>query len=188
MLKKQVNDWVNAWQCFTHAGSTISRHSTSPLVPWVPPPTGTLKCNVDAMINDGVVGFGAVLRDHEGKFVAACGGRLNCAIDPYVAEAMAVKEALTWLKNRGTFLVIIESDCLNVCNGFNSASLDYSYVGLIIKQCKLIARDMRDIVVRHVIRSANQVAHVLARGTGSSPVLRFWDFSPPDCISSLLLV
>nr|GMD08085.1 uncharacterized protein LOC109174819 [Ipomoea batatas] len=35
-----------------------------------------MKCNVDAALVDDIVSFGAVLRDHGGKFVAACAAKL----------------------------------------------------------------------------------------------------------------
>lgn len=154
---------------------------------WVPPPHGRLKCNVDAAISGNGVAFGVVLRDADGRFIAACNGSLLCDKDPYVAEAMAVKEALTWLKSRGFQHIILESDYLNLCTAFNSLSLDFSYVGLIIEQCKFIVSDIGDVVVCHVRRSANHIAHVLAQATGSSTILGVWDSFPPPCISSLVL-
>ncbi|XP_031127667.1 uncharacterized protein LOC116029767 [Ipomoea triloba] len=185
-LKRQVDALVAAWKQYYHTPSVGLQRSTQSLDFWMPPPSGKYKCNVDAALFATGVAFGAVVRDSNGKFVAACGGSLLCVSDPFVAEAMAIKEALTWIKDRGMTHVILETDCLNFCNSFNSILLDLSYVGLIIKQCKLIARDIGDIVVHHVRRSANQVAHVLARAAGSFPVLSVWDSYPPDCISSLV--
>lgn len=50
----------------------------------------------------------------------------------------------------------------------------FSYVGHLIRQCRLLATEVGNI------------AHVLAQGTGSSPVLSVWDFIPPECISNLI--
>lgn len=147
---------------------------------------GKLKCNVDVAIRAEGVTFGAVLWDSDGGFIAACGGSLLCDRDPYVAEAMAMKKALTWLKDRGVVHVILETDYLNLCNAFNFLSVDFSYVGLVLKRCKLIASGIGDIIVRHVRRSANRVAHVLAQATDSSSVLSVRDSIPPICISDLV--
>ncbi|KAL5779709.1 hypothetical protein ACOSQ2_010446 [Xanthoceras sorbifolium] len=56
-------------------------HSKSPRVsadlprssPWLPPPAGSLKLNSDAAVKPGcsVMGSGAVVRDSQGKVVAA---------------------------------------------------------------------------------------------------------------------
>ncbi|XP_031098368.1 uncharacterized protein LOC116002379 [Ipomoea triloba] len=151
---------------------------------WSPPSMGRLKCNIDAAVFGNRAGFGAVVRDHDGAFVAAVGGELECGPNPYLAKAMAVREALSWLKGRGLLNVDLESDCLNLCIAYNSSSLDLSYVGLVIKQCHLIANDMGTVSVRHIGRSANQIAHALARATGSSSVPISWVISPPACISA----
>ncbi|XP_031106150.1 uncharacterized protein LOC116010781 [Ipomoea triloba] len=177
-LRELVDSHVATWQeAFASASSLGGCHLSES---WSPPPIGTVKCNVDAALHHGYVSFGAVLRNHEGGFVAACNGHIACPRDPYLAESMAVKEALTWLKSCSFFNVIIEYDCLNFCTAFNSLGEDFSYVGHLIRQCRLLATEVGNVLVCHVRRSANHVAHVLARATGSSPFFSVWDFIPPD--------
>nr|GLL41875.1 uncharacterized protein LOC109159798 [Ipomoea trifida] len=65
---------------------------------WSPLPIHRLKCNVDAALFEDGVGYGLVVRSHTGAFVSAHNARLNCGRDPYLAGAMAVKEALSWMK------------------------------------------------------------------------------------------
>lgn len=38
---------------------------------WRKPPTGRLKCNIDASFADNMVGVGSCIRDDEGQFIAA---------------------------------------------------------------------------------------------------------------------
>ncbi|XP_031108541.1 uncharacterized protein LOC116013019 [Ipomoea triloba] len=131
-LKHMVESLINSWKLAysNTANQNFSKmHAIS--VPWRPPPVGKVKCNVDAALFEDVMGFGAVVRDHSGKFVAAYGGQLNCFRDPYLAETMAIKEALTWLKNQGLTNTILETDCLNFCSNFNSVSYDFSYVSIV---------------------------------------------------------
>ncbi|XP_019198266.1 PREDICTED: uncharacterized protein LOC109192125 [Ipomoea nil] len=179
MTLQQV--WKNAFMKYRQGEST-----RIPTVNWNAPPANHVKCNVDAAIFMDGVGYGAVLRGCDGRFVAARAGRIECDKDPLMAEAIAVKEALTWLKDLGQNNLIIESDCLNFCTAFNSRLVDFSYVGTVAKQCHLIARDIGNVSVRHIKRSANRVAHVLARATGSSAVSGSWSLTPPACISNVL--
>lgn len=141
---------------------------------------------MDAALYGDDVGFGLVLRDHTGAFVSAFNARLNCGNDPYLAEAMAIREALSWMKRNGYTNFILETDNLNFCLNFNSCNLDLSYVGLLIKQCRSIANDIGNVSIHHVRRSANHVAHVLARATGSMSVLGSWMSVPPACIAHLV--
>jgi len=90
---------------------------------------------------------------------------------------------LSWIKSRSESRFFVESDCLNFCSSFISVRKDFSIFGLVSKQCRLIAYDIGNALVHHVNRSANQVAHVLARATDSSSVLRVWESTPPSCIS-----
>lgn len=46
------------------------------------------------------VGFGAVLLPDMEEFKASINGPLNCQFDPYIAEARACREALSWLKGK----------------------------------------------------------------------------------------
>ncbi|XP_019166689.1 PREDICTED: uncharacterized protein LOC109162442 [Ipomoea nil] len=123
-----------------HFGSKHTPHSEVPSLPssfrvssnnWTPPQPGFIKCNVDATLFGSGAGYGVVVRNSEGKFVAACIGRLHCADDPYMAKTMAVKEALTWMKTHSFNNIILESD---------------------LKQCHKIASDIGNVSVRHVNR------------------------------------
>jgi len=178
--------WLcNSWLS-TYCRDVAVGDSSSSLTSWTPPTSHQLKCNVDAAIFYDGAGFGVVVRDHTGRFVAAHCARLGCGRDPYLAEAMAVREALSWLMANSFSNFILESDSLNFCFSFNYVSLDLSYVGLIVKQCRNIAHGIGNVSVHHVRRSANRVAHALARATGSSSVLGSWMSVPPACIANLV--
>ncbi|XP_019191037.1 PREDICTED: uncharacterized protein LOC109185555 [Ipomoea nil] len=159
------------------------KHPAHQAVMWKPPPRHTLKCNVDAASSTEGASFGAVVRNHAGDFVAARSGRIEGTVDPYMAEAIGVRETLSWLKEQHHMSIIVESDCLSFCNAFNSSSFDLSYVGLIVKQCLSIPRDIGNVSITHVRRSANCVAHELARATGSTAVSGVWIDIPPACIA-----
>nr|GMD68320.1 uncharacterized protein LOC109192125 [Ipomoea batatas] len=97
---------------------------------WSPLPIHRLKCNVDATLFEDGVGYGLVVRSHTGAFVSAHNARLDCGRDPYLAGAMAVKEALSSMKINGYSDFILESDSLNLCSSYNSNLVNLSYYTL----------------------------------------------------------
>ncbi|XP_019181672.1 PREDICTED: uncharacterized protein LOC109176732 [Ipomoea nil] len=133
---------------------------------WEPPPSSSVKCNVDAATFSDGAGYGAIIRDHTRRFIAAKNGRIMSNREPLMVEAIAAREALKWLKDLHYRNIILESDCLNFCTAFNSCSRDFSYLDVIVKQCVSIANDIGNVSVCHVRRTANRVAHELARATG----------------------
>ncbi|XP_019163454.1 PREDICTED: uncharacterized protein LOC109159798 [Ipomoea nil] len=184
-LRAQAGALQQLWQSL-RTPPHADRSNDSAITNWSPPPHGWITCNVDAALFGDGAGFGAVIRDHTGRFIAAHGGHLGCLDDPLLAEATAVERTLTWLKGLNRNNAIVETDCLNFSTAFNSSCVDFSYVGSIVKQCLKLASDIGNIRVRHIKRSANQVAHVLARATDSPSVLGSWFDYPPPCIASLL--
>ncbi|KAL8149608.1 uncharacterized protein LOC141704125 [Apium graveolens] len=69
---------------------------------WSPPKAGWLKINIDAAVFiDGNIGVGAVIRDDQARFVAARGKRIAGAWKSREAEALGLKEALSWVIDRG---------------------------------------------------------------------------------------
>ncbi|VFQ77705.1 unnamed protein product [Cuscuta campestris] len=61
------------------------------------------RCFFDAAtsISEESISFGCVLFDPGGAFVAAANGGKLGPLDPLLAEALACKETLSWLRNRG---------------------------------------------------------------------------------------
>lgn len=63
--------------------------------------------------------LGSVVRDAAGSVLGCISGYLKAVFEPKIAEAMAMKEALCWLKEKQFDHVIIESDCLEFINALN---------------------------------------------------------------------
>lgn len=143
---------------------------------WKKPELGWFSCNIDAAVfeREGRSSFGCVLRNDQGQFIAAYGGFWAGIVDPKIAEALAFKEALSWLKRRRCSDVHIELDSLAVVQAFESNSKDSSYLGAIIEDCHSIVKDLGSYSVYFIRRSANTVAHVLARETGSMSEWKEW--------------
>ncbi|KAM6593604.1 hypothetical protein CsatA_001307 [Cannabis sativa] len=69
---------------------------------WTPPATNNLKINVDAALyqQDNSYGYGVVARDHLGRFLEAKTCHCNGTYPSEVIEALGIKEALSWIKNK----------------------------------------------------------------------------------------
>ncbi|XP_073138351.1 uncharacterized protein [Henckelia pumila] len=133
------------------------------------------------------VGFGCIIRDSHGIVLAATQGRMHGNNDPAMAQALAIHEALSWIKNLHLSTIIMESDALLIIEALNRTDQDSSNLGLIIEDCKLLARDVSSCSFSFARRSANQAAHALARGTASMPDL-VESFVPcPTVISNIIV-
>ncbi|MBA0732495.1 hypothetical protein Gogos_016582, partial [Gossypium gossypioides] len=91
-------------------------------------------CNVDAsrFVMDESVGFAAVILDSYGHVLRSSTGRMEGLIEPLLAEAIAIRESLSWLKSLHLDRVVIESDCLMVVEAlpvsFNNNNLVTSFM------------------------------------------------------------
>ncbi|VFQ65841.1 unnamed protein product [Cuscuta campestris] len=140
---------------------------------WERSPVNYLKVNVDASsgLVDRYVGLGFIVRDYEGRFVAAKSIKCRGSFGPREAEAIAVKEALSWIKSKGWKQVLVETDCKEVVDSLNSTIMDWSYFNSIIEDCKrlqmLCAGDLNFCFTP---RSGNEAAHLLARSSCNDDV------------------
>ncbi|MCH85965.1 ribonuclease H protein [Trifolium medium] len=85
--------------------ATIAQQHDGPTVyHWHPPYPGYLKCNVGASFYNaaGRKGGEWCLRDHRGRFILAGTYLINGRLNTLEGEAMALKEAICEVKQRGT--------------------------------------------------------------------------------------
>lgn len=96
--------------------------SSAPSVsPWLPPPVGRSKLNVDAVAIPGVpsVAVGAVVRNHSGVVIAALSRRLEGGFSAAVAELLAIREGLQLAAFQGIIIEVVESDARTVVSLLN---------------------------------------------------------------------
>ncbi|VFQ78868.1 unnamed protein product [Cuscuta campestris] len=62
-----------------------------------------ITCSVDAAVFENArrVGVGAILIGEDNSFIGAFNSCINCPLEPRIAETMAIKEALSWIKDHG---------------------------------------------------------------------------------------
>lgn len=129
-------DWRRAHEeCGRSLGSAVMgvQH-------WSTPPVGWYKINTDAAIfHDGSVGLGSVIRDSTGRFIRARCGRVVGGWQPREAEALSLKEALSWVKSLALEHCIFESDSMSLvkaCKGDQGASYFHTIVLDCVELCK----------------------------------------------------
>ncbi|XP_030502725.2 uncharacterized protein LOC115717895 [Cannabis sativa] len=131
---------------------------------WLKPSIG-IKLNVDATIfeSSSKHGFGCVVRDTEGTLTAAFAGVKTGSVSPELAEAMGIREALSWLKNHPFSQAIVETDSLVCAESIRSAEVFASSFGSVVNDCKKLLESLSNVSLLFVKRSANCAAHFVAR-------------------------
>ncbi|KAH9648318.1 reverse transcriptase domain-containing protein [Citrus sinensis] len=152
------------------------------------PSVGWFKCNVDAATfsSSGKISYGAVIRNSDGAFIAARSDSFIGSFGAREAEAIGVREILSWLKGLPVFPVIVEMDSLQVFNALTIASFSPNGFDLIIDDCRALAQFLGDVTFSFVRRSANSAAHSIARVGGSLSGPREWRHVPPPWLISKL--
>ncbi|KAH9777775.1 RNase H domain-containing protein [Citrus sinensis] len=147
---------------FVDAGVQQLAHGA---VSWEKPEFGWVKCNVDAAVfaSQGRIELGCVIRNSDGGFVAArCVGR-HGSFSAREAEALGIREALSWLKEYKLPCVIVKMDCLQVFQALTEGFSGPNGFGLIIEDCRELALVIGEVKFSFVRRSANFAAHSVAR-------------------------
>ncbi|XP_012075763.1 uncharacterized protein LOC105636967 [Jatropha curcas] len=96
--------FLQSWQNARVLATCPSTMNLPAVTVWSKPPAGSLKCKTDAAIprQDGKIGAGWVLRDELGAVVNACQKVLLGSQEPFMAEALSFREALSWVMNKGS--------------------------------------------------------------------------------------
>ncbi|XP_073134911.1 uncharacterized protein [Henckelia pumila] len=107
---------------------------------WEKPEAPALKCNMDASIHKDSrkVGVGMVLRDATGSFISAKTNWYAGLMEVREAEAIAFKEALSWIEEMGIQDVTFESDSKVVIDAVRGQREDESEFGIIIEECRRV--------------------------------------------------
>lgn len=132
---------------------------------WFPPPFNHVRLDVDdafdAVFNKFSVGV--VIRDFQGRLCAFKAGPIRNPGYVDGAELMAIRSGLDLCQHMGFSNVLVFSDCLNVVKDVSQG------VGG-LGQCDVVAYEIRSMLelpqflsFNHMRRSANNIAHTLAR-------------------------
>ncbi|KAK6116532.1 hypothetical protein DH2020_049737 [Rehmannia glutinosa] len=148
---------------------------------WQRPPEGTIKINTDASVIKMVgTGLGAILRDHNGNVIHTIAKKITHEFSIEIAEAMACLEGLTTAKNLQLTSVLIESDCMHMVQAFHRKETNLTYLGSVIEDIRQLSRDFPSFSLRYIPRTANRVAHYLAKFAFTNSCRGFYCGTIPD--------
>lgn len=101
---------------------------------WVAPQMDHMKISADAAMFSEYESFGfdLVARDDKGALIHARTRYMSGMVSTTMAEVMAIKEALSWIKSKGWSKVVVESDCLAAIQAIRSKTPMTSPLGQII--------------------------------------------------------
>ncbi|VFQ70457.1 unnamed protein product [Cuscuta campestris] len=176
-----VAEWATAAPLTTAADPPLAPSSHQVAV-W-----GGFKCMVDAALHmrSHSVGVAAVLLREDGSFGSAFSRIVRCPFEARVGEVFAIKETLSWLKERGVTEVALFSDCSLLIQALNRRQADdRSYLGVIESECRLLASSFSQVHFCYFSRRFNSIAHVLAKNSEDGG--NVWPSDPPACISHLI--
>ncbi|XP_060972553.1 uncharacterized protein LOC115717764 [Cannabis sativa] len=131
---------------------------------WIKPSSG-IKLNVDGAIFASLLkhGFGCVVRNTDGGLVSAFAGVKNGSVTPELAEIISIREALSWLKNHAFSRATLETDSLVCVKAIRSEETFSSTFGLVVDDCKNILKNLFNVSILFVKRSANRAVHFVAQ-------------------------
>ncbi|KAB2602414.1 hypothetical protein D8674_003419 [Pyrus ussuriensis x Pyrus communis] len=157
---------------------------------WRRPGVDWVKCNFDgAWIQQGSRGgFGAVLRDHMGDFVAAVAGPLGWTGSAFHAELCATRQALLLAQSYcpDGKRISFEDDSSLVMAAMKGKEDDCSPLGNIINDLRFMLQSFPSSKVSLVQRGCNSAAHRLIRlGLGSTHQIG-WCENPPNLLRDIL--
>ena len=178
MALNMLNDWRKAME-------KASRESQMQQVArnWQKPPPGWVKINMDAACKQGddCVKLGCVARDENGNFLRGRSNVLQRIAQPREAEGLSLKEAISWTSTWRTEKCIFETDSKLLVDAVNGIR-GRSYFDLIAEDCHELMKHFDEVLLVFVPRSANRVAHLLAKAAGSLSGLQEWDSTAPELI------
>ncbi|XP_074377663.1 uncharacterized protein LOC141719179 [Apium graveolens] len=154
---------------------------------WKKPQAGWVKINVNAVIFTATksIGIGGVIRDENGEFLRAMCKQETGMWQVREAEAISLREVMSWTKRHGFSKCEFETDSKLLADAFNGGQGN-SYFYSIVNECIELSKHFQHVLVQFVHRSANVVAHSLARVSHSESGLLKWVNVAPDFLIDVL--
>lgn len=159
-------------------------------IKWTPPPLEWCKVNWDVAFKTEVqrVGVGILVRDHNGRVLAARSFTKRGVMEPTIGETIASYHAAQFCNQMGLQKVILEGDAKTVVEAINGKNRKWSNIEHLVDDTRVALQSFIQWKCVHVKLYANMVAHKLAKLATTDIIDRLWDSRIPDCISDVILM
>lgn len=153
---------------------------------WRPPPNDTMKFNVDASFKQdtGQACLAIVGRDHNGKIGTGL-TKKTFAGSPLIAEALAVREAISFATNLNINWILIESDNMELISACRQEK-EIGEIMAIIRDVGIMKEKIHKCGFTWIGRDGNSLAHTLAQMTQRNSLPNNWCWNPPHCIKVIV--
>ena len=186
LLNKRAEDFLAEFhQVQVHLGTATIAESANNLQQ---PPDSKFKLNFNtAIFTDlGCSGMGVIICNEKGEVMGAMSTKGPRVTDSLEAEALACRKAIEFAMDIGFSNIVIEGDCVQVINAIKASKANLSRLGHVVEDIQVLISGLRWAEVRWVKRSANLIAHSLARYAKNISNDVIWlEDSPTPALDSL---
>ncbi|KAK7250935.1 hypothetical protein RIF29_33727 [Crotalaria pallida] len=135
----------------------------------------------DASLKEGATGFGMVVVDMHGNFMAAAVSRSVASMDAKMGEARALQWTLEIPNDIGLSHVHVITDCVILVQAWkNDATRRIcSYFHEVLQECQSLVPSFVSFQFLHTARSNNAMADCLAKAAHVKPRNVWFDIPPP---------
>lgn len=170
----------------TSATSSTQRHAIR--VAWTCPPLDMLKLNVDGASrgNLGMAGFGCVIRDNRGRWLAGAARALGVS-SAYQAEIWGDVLGLRLDWEQGFQTMLMETDSSLLQQKLTAVSNDDLELDVLLFECQKLLHLDWSVELRRIYREANFTADGVANLVISRPIGFYPLPDPPPEIGDVLL-
>jgi ribonuclease HI len=186
-VAEQCKAYIEMIELHLYKPDPSTSRETISMPRWSPPPEGMVKIHVDAALfpSSRRMGIGVVIRSHRGDCLLSCSELVQEVMTPEVAEALALRHAVSLAGDEGFDNVVIASDCLSLVQRINSSTVDRSQVGVLVQDIKARSSSFAAVSFNHVYRNCNEAAHTLARSAERFVSVIFRNCTP-ECIRHII--
>ncbi|CAO2813733.1 unnamed protein product [Amaranthus hypochondriacus] len=168
---------------------TVKQLCTRSFDAWQPPDTPCIKINFDAHVGSGdTCGLVVVLRDDKGNIILTSTRKIQATWNAKISEASAALYGLILARRMCHKKIHLEGDAINVINAIQKQEHGLSPLHLVYDSCFDVLDFFDLVVLSHVRRVGNTVAHMVARWNTEFNTEKVCMAPFPECLRTLAML